>query len=69
MLTAQTRIAEELLSQRPFRIGPLVSAATLQFWRQQIDDVDKGFGANHEGKIEAVEIRVVDPTLKLIGDG
>ena len=63
MLSAQTRTAEELLSQRPFAIGRLVSAATLQFWRQQIDDVDKRFGANDEGEIESVKIRVVDPSL------
>ena len=68
MLSTQTRIAEELLSQRPFPVGPLVSAATLQFWRQKIDDVDKRFGANDEGEIEPVEIRVVDPTLQLIGN-
>jgi hypothetical protein len=68
MLSAQTRIAEELLSQRPFPIAPLVAAATLQFWSQQIDDVDKRFGANDEGEVEPVEIRVVDPTFQLIGD-
>src|SRR3984885_12355668 len=68
MLGAQTRIAELLLPQRPFRIGSLVATAALQLWRQQVDDVDKRFGANDEGEIEPVEIRVVDPTLELIGD-
>src|ERR1700733_1898673 len=68
MLGAQTRIAELLLPQRPFRIGCLVATAALQLWRQQVDDVHKRFGANDEGEIEPIEIRVVGPTLELIGN-
>src|ERR1700722_4140910 len=68
MLGAQTRIAEERLSQGAFFVGRLVATAALQLRHEQVDHVDKRFGANDEGEVEPIEIRVVDPTLELIGD-
>jgi hypothetical protein len=69
MLGAQTRVAEKLLSQVAFPVAGLVATAAPRLRHEHVDDVDKGFGPNDEGEIEPIEIRVVDPTLELIGNG
>ena len=69
MRLTQASLSEELLSQRSRRVGLLVTAPALKFGYEEVDDGLEGLGANREGEIEAVEIGVVEPGLKLIRDG
>src|ERR1700735_4885117 len=69
MLLTKPWPAEKLFPQRAFCILGLVPAAALKFGHEHVDNIEEGFWPDRKRHVEAVNARVVDPLLKLVGNG